>query len=152
MMLTGDWIVLFCLSTFRQVSTKFSEKYCTYFRKMQPPTEFNQSLPDWRLYKNSPYIYHTMVADAWRILSLNQFTWKTHDPSKCVNLLDWAMGLYSFLLWHITKDKRRKAMKFLVDQIIAWIYEELNNFSNLQKSPKENSQQQEVDFTEFAKL
>lgn len=43
-------------------------------------------------------------------------------------------------------------MKFLVDQIIAWIYEELNNFSNLQKSPKENSQRQEVDFTEFAKL
>ena len=34
-------------------------------------------------------------------------------------------------------------MAFLSDQIIAWEYEELNNFSNLQKSPKENSEGKE---------
>lgn len=61
------------------------------------------------------------------------------------------MGLYSFRLYHITKDKRRKAIEFLMDQIIAWKYDELNNFSNHQKSPKENSEGKEVDFADFAK-
>lgn len=34
-------------------------------------------------------------------------------------------------------------MKFLLDQIIAWKYEELNNFSNLKSPPKENSERKE---------
>lgn len=68
---------------------------------------------------------------------------KNSWPFKMYNLLDWAMGLYSFRLWHITKDERRKAMAFLSDQIIAWEYEELNNLSNFQKSPKENSEGKE---------
>lgn len=43
---------------------------------------------DIKVVYNSTILYYTMLADAWRILGANCFTGKTHDPSKCVKLLE----------------------------------------------------------------